>query len=177
MSRGSPETDVRPDEPGPLCVLARCHFLVCAIETRWIERLAMPEDVHDQPDQRRPDGPWPVHCGGNRYAGWDLGERLGLAATASAWVLLRLPHGPQQLAVALRTGPCLVVRPVLGAALLPAWMFGVRGRGIRSAFRLASMLESGAAGAGLWLDAVRLWTEHEMRASAALVAGAPVTAR
>jgi hypothetical protein len=139
-----------------LGVIVSCHDMVCAIATRWVERLVLPEDVVEL-------GPNLVNVAGTRYAAWDLGERLGLSPLRAAWVLMRVP-----MPIALRTGPCLVVEPLPERIELPPLLFVSRRGAVAGVF--ASKRWHDEALFGLELDVDHLWTPAELAASATLIA-------
>ena len=142
-----------------LGVMVACHHLVCAIPTEWIIRLALPEDVTEL-------SPGVLGVGGERFATWDLGERLGLPPLRVAWCLLRLPTASGAIALALGTGTCHVVAPLPVRRSLPSELFTSR-RGA-----IAGVFVADEARCGIELDVARLWTPAELAASAALLRSA-----
>ena len=141
-----------------LAVIVRCHDVACAIPTRWVERLVLPEDV-------AVFGPNVAVANGKRYASWDLGELLGLAPLHGAWVLVRLPGDAGEIPLALRTGPCLGVQTLPRRVDLSPRLFISRPGAVAGVF--ASTAAFQGALCGLEIDLSRLWTPTELATSAA----------
>lgn len=169
------------DAPAELVVVVGCHGLVCTVPVRLIDRLALREEVEPVrpgPGKRSREAAAQqlVTAAGEIYAAWNLGTMLGLPPLSAAWVLLRIPSPAGPVAIALRTGPCLMVQLAPPAVPLPPRVVRARAGAISSAFATASLpgkrLESPL---GLCLDLQRLWSEAELEAShAAVAAAAPV---
>jgi hypothetical protein len=158
------------DDPRELCVVLSCHHLVCAIPTRWIDRLVQPEEVATIAPAAAPadaSAPRLVLVGERRFAAWNLGTLLGLAPLDTAWVLLRFPHRGDELAIALHTGACLVVQPLTPGIGLPAGVFSARAGAVASAVTTAAFKVRVEAEVALWLEPAKLWTGDELDAAAA----------
>jgi len=148
-------------EAGPagsaLRLFVRAGGWLLALGAEAVERIALPEDASWV--ERRSAGARDGNLGslavaGECYSAWDLGLLLGQGPVDAAWVLLRLPHQPRPLPLALRVGPCQRVAPLPGAPLgLPAGAFRRR-HPLAGAF----LAEDGV---GLVLDTVRLWSADE----------------
>ncbi len=150
-----------------LCIVVACHTFVVAIPTRFVSRLVLDEDV--TPVAERPDL---VQAGAEAFVAASLGPLLGLPALAEAWVLLHVPHASHRVAIALRTGACLMVREVSVEAPLPRGIFEARGQAVLGAF--VADAAHGFAGStlyGLMLDPVRLWTGEELEAALSALRG------
>jgi hypothetical protein len=163
-----------------LVVVIACHAVVCTLPVRRVERLLLREAISLQPPpgRRVREVPRPVpqvvYAGEEPYAAWNLGTLLGLPPVSTAWVLLHVGgSGTDAIPIALRTGPCLIVRPQPAAAPLPAALFRDRGAGIVGAFSVAQLRgRPGGAAMGLCLDPQRFWSEQELAGSRAAVAAA-----
>jgi hypothetical protein len=173
-----------PEPAAELAVVVACHNLVCALPVRHVERLFLREEVELRaPAHRRPAAPAArlpqvVYASGEPFAAWNLGSLLELPPVSTAWVLMRIPvprggepdPGPP-VAIALRTGPCLVVQPMPAAAALPPGLFRARGEGIVSAFATSQLRgKRPEAALGLSLDPTRLLAHAELERSRAAVA-------
>jgi hypothetical protein len=170
-----------------LAVVVGCHGFVCTFPVRHIDRLLRREEVEvlaPRGRRGREGGvplPQVVLAAGEPFVAWNLGTMLDLPPVTTAWVLLRLPDPEDKparplppIALAVRTGPCLMVQTVQASVPLPAGLFRARGQGITGAFA-ASALRGKRLGAavGVCLDPLRLWTPAELASSrAALVAAA-----
>lgn len=154
-----------------LSVLVVCHHHVCAISTRWVERLLVADDV-----VRRPAAPGcdVVEIERDLVGAFSLGELLGLDRQENAWILLRIPVDQAQVRVALAVGACLSVVPEPTVFPLPASLFRKRAGAIRGFF-LAS--EAGVQRAdlpiGLVLELPSLLTSAELQAAQSLRVGVP----
>jgi len=166
------------DAPPELVVVVGCHGLVCTLPVRHVDRLTLREEVEavrPGPGKRSREAAAQqlVASAGQVYAAWNLGTLLGLPPLSVAWVLLRVPSPAGPVAIALRTGPCLMVQLAPPAVPLPPGVARARPGAISSAFATASLpgnrLESPL---GLCLDLQRLWSEAELEASRAAVAAA-----
>jgi hypothetical protein len=157
-----------------LAVMVSCHGLVCALPVRNVERLLLREAVEAVSAPRPRPGaralPQVVFADDQPYAVWNLGTLLGMPPLAVAWVLLQVPADPEPVAIALRTGPCLIVQPMPETAPLPAALFRARGAGIAGAFPTARLRGKPLPAAlGLALDPLRLWSPEELAGSRAAV--------
>ncbi len=168
-----------------LAVVVGCHGFVCTFPVRYVDRLLRREEVEVLPPRgrraREGGAPLPqvVLAAGDPFVAWNLGTMLDLPPVTTAWVLLRLPDPesratrPQPpIALAVRSGPCLMVQTVQASVPLPPGLFRSRGQGITGAFATSALrgkrLE---AAVGVCLDPLRLWTPAELASSrAALVA-------
>jgi hypothetical protein len=159
-----------------LTLLVECREVVLGLATRFVERLAHPEEAQTVVAREQTGGarrPRPlVRVRDNTYAAWDLASMLGLSPVAQAWVLLRVPWAGRKLPLALRTGTCLVVRELAELTPLPPGMFTLRALGLHAAFATERMTRSGPRAVGLYLDVARLWADGELAASAAALDGA-----
>ena len=107
-----------------LCLVVRCHAWVLALAAEHVDRVAGSTDL---PEPQRPAFAGAPAALGSvtsptddvRHAAWDLGRLLGLGDVAGGWVLMRLPFDGRRLPVALRTGPCIGVRPLARTAVRP----------------------------------------------------------
>lgn len=144
-----------------LCIVVGCHTFACAIPTRYVLRLVLNEDVNVVPGS----GGRIVTSGGEHYAASNLGELLELAPLADAWVLLHMPTPRGPVPIALRTGPCLVVREVGVEAPLPNGLFKRRGDAVFGAF-VAGAVRGFAENTlyGLVLNLGKLWSDAELEA-------------
>jgi hypothetical protein len=149
---------VTPAAPRGLGVIVACHHLVCAISTERVIRLVLPENVTEV-------SPGILGIDRERFAIWDLGERLGLPSTRVAWCLLRIPSASGDIPLALATGRCHVVGPLPTRRSLPTELFSSRGVAIAGVFVDETRC-------GIELDVMRLWTPAELAASAALLRSA-----
>lgn len=142
-----------------LCVVVGCHSLACAIPTRYIAHLALNEDATAVAGT---DGRV-IKVAREYYATSNLGPLLELPLLADAWVLLHLPTTNGSVPIALRTGPCLVVRDVAVEAPLSPTLFKYRGEAVAGAF-VAGQLRGYADDTlyGLVLNAHKLWTAQEL---------------
>jgi hypothetical protein len=153
-----------------LCLYLDCAPYLLAVETRWVERLLLAEEVLvTEPDgseiaaDRPLRGDAIVRAGGAAFAAWDLDALLEVKAGRRAWVLMQLPAAPRAAAVALRTGPCLFVRELKASVALPPGLFRSRTHAITHAFAAADV-KAGAAAApvGIQLDPTRLFSNDEL---------------
>jgi hypothetical protein len=162
----------RLEQAPELCILVGCHTFVCAIPTRVVVRLALPEDVETVDHT----GGQLVRSGDDWFAVENLGTLLKLEALAGAWVLLRLPHRGAHVSIALRTGPCFAVRDVAVEAPLPSGLFELRGEAVRGAF-VAATRGIKEALYGLVLNVEELFQDEELAVAARALAQARGAAR
>jgi hypothetical protein len=142
-------------------LFVRCHALVCALPAIRIHRMLLAEELRAERGI--------VRSGSASYVAWDLGERLQTKPLGVAWVLFDVPgEGGVRAPIALRTGPCLAVRPISKVVPLPARLFAAREGAVTGA--VASDDATGP-GFGLVLDIDRLWSPRELVLSANLAAG------
>lgn len=148
--KGSPRSE--------LCVVVACHTFACAIPVRYVERLALDEDVKAVPGRSAV-----VESNGERFAAANLGTLLGTPQLGQAWVLLRVPVANGVVPIALRTGPCLMVRQVaIEAPLLPG-LFERRGAAVLGAFTAGTQRGFAEQIAyGLVLALHQLWEPREL---------------
>lgn len=153
-----------------LCVLVACSGFLVAIPVRCVSRLVLPDDVTGL--DLRMEGPClgTLRVDGEPYAGWDLGQLLGVEPTDASWVLLRVAYGGRTVAIALRTGACLMVQPLRPETSLPGTIFRARGRAFPAAFDAAAVQGNMPTLFGVWLDPLHLLTAQELRLSDDLVA-------
>ena len=163
---------VRGEDAGDVSVLVRCHDHVLAVSTRYIERLLLPEEIakveliSDPSGDKSEKGRRAVALiHGQYYAAWDLGQMMELPSLANAWMLLRLPRGESEVALALRTGPCLAVHPVYKPVPIPPGLFKARRGAFIAAFDGAQIGPSEGVLVGLCLEPSALWSEAELSAS------------
>ena len=173
--RTLPARAPRAQEQQELCVVFSCEELVCALPTRWVERLVLPSDVTviagDRAQPEASGETWRLAQVNQRlYAACDLATQLGLEQVGAAWALLRVPHGDRVLPIALQIGPCLVVQPLGRGLPLPAGVFRARSGAVAAAFP-TTLLESKVklTDVGLRLDPENLWTEPELEDAVALL--------
>jgi hypothetical protein len=158
-----------------LAVVVGCHGLVCTLPVRYVERLLRRDEVEAVrlPPRRKGSEPLPqvVAAAGEPFAAWNLGTMLELPPLTMAWVLLRIPMpAGNPVAIALRTGHCLMVQPIPPAVALPAGVARRRGAGLVGAFGAAGLRGKRVdARLGLCLDPTRLWTTAELEGSRAAV--------
>ena len=148
-----------------LAVIVQCHGVACALPTRFVSRLVLPEQVVTISGSSLVY----VHGSSKPYIAWDLGERLGMARVDAAWVLLEVPHRNEVLPIALRTGPCCVVESLPPPIPLPAALFTQRPRAIAGVF--ATNEKHGDAVYGLVIDVEHLWSPSELVATSAVLGG------
>lgn len=147
-----------------LCVIVSCHHVLCAIPTRWVHRLVLPDEVNVESTRRV------LSVGQERFVMWDLGERLGLGPLDASWCLLYVPRpSGRDVPIALSTGACQVVAPLPECRALPRTLFEARADAILGVF-VADAAHGGALH-GVELDVRRLWTPAELAASEALLRG------
>jgi hypothetical protein len=160
-----------------LCVFFACDAFVCAIHVRSVVRLATLEEaqVIGAAPGAPLDGTCVVDAGDAPFAAWDLSRLLEIPQFAGAFVLLRIPWRGAEVPIALRTGPCLVVRDLPGVAPVPASLFRARRGAIVGAFD-ASALGAPSAGrvAGLEIDPARLLDAADLETSLRTLRSAPV---
>lgn len=152
---------------GELAVFVALGKIVAALPARFVTRLVLPESVREH----EVGTPSLVSVEGKSHAGWDLAELFGATQSPAAWVLLALPHRRKSLAIALRTGPCLVVDAMPPVVRVPSGVIARRGQAIAGAF--AARKNHGSAAVGVELDPRRLFTAEELDACESLLAGAP----
>jgi hypothetical protein len=151
-------------------VFFSCSNFVCAIAASWVKRLVLLHEAETLAAPS-PDGEL-VAVAGERHAAFHLGPLLGLPQPSTAWLLLSIPHGGRNVAIALGTGPCLVVQPLALETPLPRGIFRARHASISAAFSVEGMRGAPEnAIAGIYLDAGELLTPTELARSAALLAG------
>jgi hypothetical protein len=165
------------DAPAELVVVVGCHGLVCTLPVRHVDRLALREEVEPlrpAPGKRRESAAQQlVVAAGQVYAAWNLGTMLELPPLSVAWVLLRVPSPAGPVAIALRTGPCLMVQLAPPAVPLPPRVVRARPGAVSGAFATATLPGKRLDGlVGLTLDPERLWSEAELQASRAAIAAA-----
>ena len=168
---GAPHRQGDGGDGGELSVVVGCHGFVCAFGVQWVTRLVLPDEVtpwEADPDTRL------VSVAGEAYAAWDLGALFGLGLLASAWVLLGIPYEGGRLPIALRTGPCIVVKKVRAEMSLPVLAFRARGKAFLGAFDASALIaEKLAVGAfGVVIDPTALLDRPELAASASSISKA-----
>jgi hypothetical protein len=156
-----------------LCLYLRCHEHVLALDTRWVERLLLP----DEAEAIAPGAPALVRVDGQLRAVWNLGEvwkgpaALGslVLLDAAAFVAAGIADAP---GLAFAAGPCLKVAPAPALAPLPLGIFRAKHGHVRGAFAAAAALGGVAAGAsiGLALDPLALLGANERASSAQAIA-------
>jgi hypothetical protein len=154
---------------GELHVFFACHELVCAVPAQRVGRLLLDEEVAAP----LTGAGWPtVIIDDVVHPVWDLGELLGRPALRHAWVTVRTEVGGHAMTVALRTGPCLVVRPLAERRPAPPSAHVARSAAFPYVFRTEGLVASVRTKVGLVLDVDRLWTAAERaRASTSLTGG------
>jgi len=149
-----------------LCVFFSCADALFALPAARVGRLLLPRDVDDgdvDGQARRPGVTW---IGDAPHALWDLGALLGRRAPPGGWITIDVPHGRERVAIALRTGPCLVVRRLADRLPAPAGLFVRRTAAFPSIFRADTVIASSGHAVGIVLDVDQLWTRAELAASA-----------
>lgn len=145
---------------GELAVVVSCHDVLCAIPASLIERMTLAEET---PVDVEPVAAAPglVRLGDAQLPAWDLGTLLGLAPTRSAWLLVRSGREDLPARVAIRSGPCLVVKRVERGVTLPRGLLRSHGDALPSAFRASRVVPSFPSVVGVWIDVARLLPHAE----------------
>lgn len=147
-----------------------CHEFAFSIDVRSIERLVLPDEV-----TVAPGGSAAVQVGRQRYAPFNLGRLLEMPDTRGATVLARTLVAGTEVAFALETGPCLLVRSQERAHRIAAGIFRGRRRALSGAFVLPEGLRApGRAPVGFILDLDQLLDVAEREAAAKLRTGSDV---
>lgn len=145
-----------------LFVVVVCHAFPCALSSRWIVRLLLPDEV-------RVRDAGVIEVEDRLFAAWNLGEMLGLDPLGDAWILLDVPHDGASVPIALQTGACLAAQPLTTRFPLPSGLFHAR-RGALGAAFVAKEVGAGQFGlVGLYFDAARAWTREELDRSKSAV--------
>lgn len=164
--------------PASPFTIFRCADRLFALPADRLERL-----LRDDEAGAAPGAPLPasvVVAGGEPHAASELGALLHLSEPGASWLLLRVRSGVRSVAMALRTGACVAVRPIERRVAVPPLLFRERGAAFTSAFRAAEVIAGAPDHAlGLCLDPDRLWTPRELeraelaieQAAAAVAAG------
>lgn len=157
-------------EPNELAVVFRAGDHVYGASLARIERLILATEI--EPVAAGEGGVPPVVAWkGERYAGWDLAALFGYSAAAESCLLLRLPHGPRWVSVALAAGACLKVTPIGRIHGVPPGAVVRRQTAVGGVFSTRGQGE-GLPPLGLYLDLVRLLSPAELDACEAAFAGA-----
>jgi hypothetical protein len=172
---------------GEVGVFFGCHSVICAVDTRWVIRLLLDDQVSfveaskagatgaDSSAQRQLDGRHVVEADRQRFAAWDLGEMLGMPALHAAWLLMGVPHGGVHLPLALRIGPCLLVGRIPASRSLPIGIFRQRAHALAACFATEGMGPRAAFSvAGLLLDPAALFTSDELERSRRTLDRSPI---
>lgn len=154
-----PAVNAAPKRVAELGVIVRAHHLLIGVPARYVDRLVLPHEVREV----RVGAPGVVEAAGRSYAAWDLGVLLGLPLLSSAWVLARAPRpSGDEVRVALRTGPCVVVERLPALTPIPAGAQTTRRGALAGGF--AAHDARGDAIFGLVLDLSRLFHPRELAA-------------
>jgi len=139
-----------------LALLAMCGDLVIAIEADVIHQIRRAEETKARLVDR---GMWVLELEDQEIAGWDLGELLGLGATADAWVIVTLPDATR---VGLRVGRCVTVQPLPVCRAVPRTIFVARTGAITAGFSAVGIAELEGYPSGVVIDVGRLLAEAEL---------------
>jgi hypothetical protein len=167
-----------------LCVVFECAPWAFAVPTRWLTGLLTVDEGQLWAGGARgetrtagdPRGPVARHAlllvGARWFAAWDFGVMMNLPPLQHAWLLMLVPHGGQEVPVALRVGHCSSVETFEGAVSLPAGLFRERRQAFGQCFSFnpASTSPGATALVGLMLNPAGLWTSEELVSSAHRVA-------
>jgi hypothetical protein len=168
----------RSEHPGSdrLALLALCGDLVVAIDAMSIREIRRVAETPARAVNRRM---WVLELGGEReaerVAGWDLGELLGIATPATAWLIVDLP-GPQRRA-GFRLGRCVTVQSLPICRAIPRRVFTTRSRAIVAGFSTAAIPELAGHVSGIVIDLARVLGDGELAAMARLGKDGGETAR
>jgi hypothetical protein len=175
MSRepSPPPGSPAPGRAGELCVFLDCLGFLVAVAVKAIDRLILASEVEAADGSaveiaRLFDGQDLVRVADAPFVAWDLSLLLAVTPFTSAFILLRIGHAGREIPVALRTGPCLFIKPLSGFTPLPPGVFRGRPGAIAGAFSAAALTAAhggGGARMGLYLDPARLWTPAELDGS------------
>lgn len=177
--RAAPAAAVAPAQ-GSLHLYVRCHDVVFAVDTAWVDRLFTPDEVGLHPV--RPGEPasqaealvGAIDVSGRLHTAWDLGALVGLPPVATAWVALRgiAVVGGAEIPLALRTGACLLVAPIPPVTPVPRGIFRARRAAFTAVFPTEGVAHvMGGDLVGLRLDPSLLWTPSELTLSGRVAAG------
>jgi hypothetical protein len=165
-----------------LAIFFGCHGFVCAIGTPLVERLVLADEVALAPapldscaacagyDHRSARLAGLAEIERQMVVVWDLGALLELGPLSSSIILLRVSRDGVRVPIALRAGPCMVVKPLAAVTSLPSDLLRVRQASMSGAFAAEVLGEHGAGALlGLTLDPAALFTRAELDLSAALL--------
>lgn len=139
-----------------LALLAMCGDLVIAIEADVIFQIRRAEETKARMVDRAMSV---IELDGQEIVGWDLGELLGLGASADAWVIVTLPDSSR---IGLRIGRCLTVQPLPVCRAVPRTIFVSRAGAITAGFSASGIAELEGYPSGVVIDTGRLLTESEL---------------
>jgi hypothetical protein len=168
------ERAAEPSRPraADLCVFFGCHQHVVSMPARRVERLVLQDEVRLCRSRDGVGAVSVVQAGSVKYAAWNLGRMVELPPSTGSWVLLRVTHQGAELPLALAVGACLVVGPLARRTPLPPGLFRERRSALWATFSTAGLTSRVAAGMGLCLDPLRLWSRGELDQSAAALVAA-----
>lgn len=146
-----------------LALLALCGDLVVAIDAMSILEIRRVEETIDRAVSR---GMSMLELGGELVPGWDLGELLGIEASASVWLIVELP-GPHRR-VGFRLGRCVTVQPLPVCRALPRGIFIRRPHAIAAGFSTAAIPELADHVSGVVVELARVLGDGELAAMAKL---------
>jgi hypothetical protein len=154
-----------------LVVVVACHGVVCTLPVGCVDRLVRRDEV----EAFRPTaGKGPaggsrqqlVTASGDIYAAWNLGTMLELPPLSAAWVLMQVPSPEGPVAMALRTGACLMVQSAPPSVPVPPGIFRARSAAMTGAFPTTSLRgKQLEALVGICLDPLQLWSAAELESS------------
>lgn len=182
MGRGAREPAAAPTNSAELAVFFGCHGFVCAIGAPVVERLVLADEVSLAPapldacaacagyDRRSARLAGMAEIERQAVVVWDLGALLELGPLSSSLIVLRVSRDGVRLPLALRAGPCMVVRPLSAVTWLPRDLLRARQASMSGAFTAEALGEHGKGSLlGLMLDPAALFTRAELDVSAALL--------
>jgi len=183
MVRAAAQPGPLPAKSANLAVFFGCHGFVCAISTPVVERLVLADEVSLMPapldgcaacagyDRRSPRLAGLAEIDRQTVVVWDLGALLELGPLSSSIILLRVSRDGVRVPIALRTGPCMLVKPLAAVTSLPNDLLRARHSSMTGAFAAEALGEHGSGALlGLTLDPAALFTRAELDLSAALLA-------
>ena len=141
---------------GRLALFALCGDLVIALDALALHEVRRADDTPTLPDGA---GGMIVALDGARFAGWDLGELLGLGSCTDAWAITALAGRGR---VGFRIGRCALVEPLPVCRALPRGIFAGTAGGLRrpdaitAGFSLASIPELADRVSGVVVDLARV---------------------
>ena len=172
------------NEADALSVVFDCAPWAFAVPTRWLTGLLSVDEGQLWVARARGEPPTAgdprgrvtrdalLLVGARWFAAWDFGVMLNLPPLQRAWLLMSVPHGGQEVPVALRVGHCFSVETFEGAVPLPAGLFRERWQAFEQCFAFHPLNASPEAGSlvGLTVNPAALWMPDELASSARALA-------